>query len=133
LVEGEMKAPPELRAGLRILVVDDHPDSAEIFAIMLRRLGHEVETACDGRAALERATSFKPEIAFLDIMLPGMDGYEVSRRIRDLSLPTRLVALSGHSPDFLGDPGSFDDHLMKPLNMESLRSMLDRWTPRLAG
>ena len=113
------------RAGLRILVVDDHPSSAEVLSLLLRRLGHEVETANDGNAALGVAERFKPEIALLDLVLPDMDGYEVSRRLRELDLGTRLLALSGHPPDERSS--AFDEHLMKPVSLECLRSALDRW------
>ena len=116
---------PELQAGLRILVVDDHRGSAEILALLLKRLGHQVETATNGEAALGLAETFKPEVAFLDLVLPDMDGYEVSRRLRALDFSIRLLALSGYPPD--DRSVAFDEHLMKPVSLDALRSALQRW------
>src|SRR5688572_2731089 len=120
-----VEAPPELRAGLRILVVDDHQGSAEVLSLLLRRLGHQVETANDGSAALGVAERFRPEIALLDLVLPDMDGYEVSRRLRAMDFRIRLLALSGYPPDERSV--TFDEHLMKPISLESLQGALDRW------
>jgi CheY-like chemotaxis protein len=119
-----VEAPPELRARLRILVVDDHHSSAEVLSLLLRRLGHQVETANDGSAALGVAERFRPEIALLDLVLPDMDGYEVSRRLRAMDFRIRLLALSGHPPDERST--AFDEHLMKPVSLESLQGALDR-------
>ena len=63
----------------RLLVVDDNRDAADSLAVLLRLQGHEVRVAHDGPAALELAASFRPDVAFLDIGMPGMDGYEVAR------------------------------------------------------
>jgi CheY-like chemotaxis protein len=127
-----MVAPLELRGGLRILVVDDHRTSAEILGILLRRLGHQVETANDGKAALGVAESFRPEIALLDLVLPDMDGHEVSRRLREMDFPVRVLALSGRPPD--QQPcDAIDEHLMKPVSLEALQGALERWSPGARG
>jgi signal transduction histidine kinase/ActR/RegA family two-component response regulator len=113
----------------RILVVDDNHDSAESMAILLGIWGHRVEIAHDGRSAIAAAEHSRPEIVFLDIGLPGMDGYEVARRLRamwDHSSMT-LIALTG-----LGreedrrealDAG-FDRHITKPVTPETLKSIV---------
>lgn len=115
----------------RILVVDDLADAAESLADLLRILGHEVRTARDGPAALEAMTEFRPDVVLLDIGLPGMDGYEVARRMRQQSEapPVRIIALSGYGQD--GDhkqPGDagFDQRLVKPVDLDALKEILVR-------
>jgi DNA-binding response OmpR family regulator len=66
----------------RILVVDDDPEIVNLFAYALRRAGYQVEGVLDGRAALERARQAPPDLILLDVMMPGIDGYEVARRLR---------------------------------------------------
>jgi two-component system CheB/CheR fusion protein len=113
----------------RVLVVDDITDSAESLARLLRRWGHEVHLAHDGPSALSAARSTAPEIVLLDIGLPGMDGYEVARQLRqdpDQST-TVLVALTGYSQltdrQQTHDAG-FDEHLIKPVDTTLLRTLL---------
>ena len=79
----------------RILVADDNPDAAEMLRLMLSLHGHEVIVARDGADAVERASAVQPQIAFLDIGMPRMDGYEAARHIRQaLGSSIRLVALT---------------------------------------
>src|SRR5262249_48985855 len=91
LAEPTAKPAPEPAEGLaapsptgprRVLVVDDNVDSAESMAVLLRLHGHDVRLANDGEAALEEARSFGPEVMFLDLNLPKIDGYEVAKRLR---------------------------------------------------
>jgi PAS domain S-box-containing protein len=120
----------------RVLVVDDIADSAESLARLLRRWGHEVHLAHDGPSALTAARSTAPEIVLLDIGLPGMDGYEVARQLRqdpDQST-TVLVALTGYSQ--LADrqqthDAGFDEHLIKPVDTTLLRTLLGTIEQRL--
>jgi len=105
----------------RILVVDDNVDTAESLALLLRLKGHEVEVAHDGPAALETARSFEPEIVLLDIGLPGLDGYEVARRLREESRLTHalLVALTGYGQEEdrrRARYAGFDHHFTKPVD-----------------
>jgi two-component system CheB/CheR fusion protein len=113
----------------RILVVDDKPDAADSLALLLRVTGHQVRTAYDGPKALEVAREFAPEIVFLDLGMPGMDGYEVARRLRkELGLERALlVALTGYNQE--EDVRScrqagFDMHLCKPADLDVLRDLL---------
>src|SRR4051794_19881308 len=82
----------------RILIVDDCPDTRLTFRLLLSRLGHEVREAADGPRALELAGPFCPDVVLLDIGLPGMDGFEVARRLRELPALASavLVAVTGH-------------------------------------
>jgi signal transduction histidine kinase/ActR/RegA family two-component response regulator len=114
---------------LRILVVDDNDDGRETMHELLSFLGHQVELAVDGLSGIEKALASRPELALIDIGLPGCDGYEVARRIRgELNGGTPwLVAMSGY-----GQPedrrraldAGFDRHLVKPVSYEALTSLL---------
>jgi len=113
----------------RILVVDDHRDAARVLGLLLDSMGHEVQTATDGQQALDTIASFHPDIVFLDIGLPQLDGYEVARRVRkrpDLN-GTRLIALTGwsHAEDRQRTrEAGFDAHLVKPVGVKTLKEVL---------
>ncbi|HSD88855.1 MAG TPA: MEDS domain-containing protein [Kofleriaceae bacterium] len=111
-----------------VLVVDDNEDAALLFSEALRRLGHKVAVAHDGPSALEVARSNPPEIAFLDIGLPVMDGYELGRRLRELGVtPPRLVAVTGygHTSDRARSrEAGFDLHLVKPNDLAAVQDAL---------
>jgi len=107
----------------RVLVVDDETDVAEAFAAMLTALGQTVTVALGGRAALDAADEETPDIAFLDISMPGMDGNQVAEHLRRQSSDTYLVALSGYSFNIRED-GKFDDHLLKPASAEAVANLL---------
>jgi len=116
------------RRKLRILVVDDNRDTAISGALMLKTLGHEVETAFDGPTALELARTFRPQALFLDIGLPGMTGYDVARTLRDEGFrDEKIVAVSGYGqPDDRrrSREAGFDHHLVKPVDRDTLLSVL---------
>jgi CheY-like chemotaxis protein len=130
-VEGDRppRAPEEL--GTRILVVDDNRDGAELLDEVFRALGHTTRLAYDGECALQLAREFRPQIAFLDIGLPVMDGYQLARRLRTCPglEDVRLVAVTGFGQD--ADRGrareaGFDEHLVKPVEIEELRRLMGR-------
>jgi CheY-like chemotaxis protein len=113
----------------RILVVDDNPDSANSLGMVLEVEGHEVESVYSAQDALERVESFKPDVVLLDIGLPGMDGYEVARRLR--ARPgferVRLVALTGYGQAEDRErtrSAGFDGHLVKPVDFSLLEQVL---------
>ena len=115
--------------GRRILVVDDNVDNADILAMLLRALGHEVHTAYDGPAALETARTWRPEVVLLDIGLPRMTGLEVARRIReDLGLKNVLLAaMTGYGQEEdkrRSLEAGFNAHLVKPVELEVLQALL---------
>ncbi|HLU49564.1 MAG TPA: response regulator, partial [Planctomycetota bacterium] len=120
----------------RILVVDDNFAAARLLRLLLLRLGdHEVRVAHDGTAALTEARAFGPEVIFLDIGLPGMDGYEVARRLREDPEFSRvlLVALTGYgqAEDRLRSfEAGFDEHLVKPPDIGAIRRVLGRSSRR---
>jgi CheY-like chemotaxis protein len=114
----------------RVLVVDDNVDAANSLAKLLARLyGQEVRVAHDGTQALEAAEHFLPEVVLLDIGLPGMDGHEVARRLRERPTTGQalIVALTGwglESDRQRSAQSGFDRHLVKPVDPEMLRTLL---------
>ena len=118
----------------RILVVDDNTDAAETLALMLRLTGHEVRTAYDGPTALDLARAHPPDVVLLDIGLPGMNGVEVARRMRqDFGLTDALlVALTGYGQDEdrrRSQEAGFNAHLVKPVDLDALHGLLARSPP----
>lgn len=114
----------------RILVVDDKPDAADSLALLLRVTGHNVRTAYDGPTALNVAHEFAPDIVFLDLGMPGMDGFEVARRLRaeQKSPNLLLVALTGYNQEDdlrLCQQAGFDMHLCKPADLDVLQGLLN--------
>lgn len=129
----EVQGPTERRdsgpAVRRILVVDDNRDAAESLCLLLQTLGHEVQTAFDGQAAVGSARAFRPDVILMDIGLPGLNGYEAARAIRAEPWGRRvtLVALTGW-----GQPedrrrsqdAGFDHHLVKPVAIGDVLPLL---------
>ncbi|KXV09496.1 hybrid sensor histidine kinase/response regulator [Caballeronia megalochromosomata] len=116
----------------RILLVDDSADAMEALSMLLALDGHEVRRACDGRAALSLVESFVPDVALIDIHMPGMDGYELARQLRQRSQcsSTRLVALTGYiANDAQNSEKVFDCYLVKPPSLEDLADELKKSEP----
>lgn len=113
----------------RILIVDDSRDGGESLSALLRVLGAEVSLVHSGRAALHAVESFRPDIVLLDIGLPGMDGYEVARRIRAnrANRGIMLIALTGWGQEEdrqRSAAAGFNHHLVKPADIDQLRHLL---------
>jgi signal transduction histidine kinase len=113
----------------RILLADDNLDFASSFATLLRRMGNEVRVEHDGPAALAAAGEFRPEIAFLDIGLPKLNGFDLARRLRGLSATSgsKLVAVTGWgqpSDRQLASEAGFDDYMVKPVEIERIQAIL---------
>jgi CheY-like chemotaxis protein len=115
-------------AAHRILVVDDNRDAAESLAVVLRHLGAHVHVAHDGATALAAVDDHAPSVVLLDIGMPGMDGYEVARRLRSVrAKPPLLVALTGWGQDDdrrRAYEAGFDHHLVKPADIARLQRLL---------
>jgi PAS domain S-box-containing protein len=135
--DGELKAeqirgdssllhPP---SSLKVLVVDDNEDAAQSLGLLLEASGHEVQTAYDGATVLQSALDFRPDVIFLDLGLPGIDGFEVAKHLRerpDLNCIV-LVALTGYGQ--LTDMersrnAGFDHHLVKPADLGKMQQIL---------
>ncbi len=113
----------------RVLVVDDDLDTAETLAFILRDMGHKVEFAISARAAIDVAQRFRPEIVFLDLGLPDMDGFELGKRLKthpDLH-PMRIFVVTGRAQEEDRQKtlaAGFDAHLVKPLDPAFLQREL---------
>lgn len=139
VVEGLMQAPSDgtahtkpARSGpkFRILVVDDNRDAADSLAMMLRLMGHEVQTAHDGVEGVQAAATFRPDVALLDIGMPKMNGYEVARHIREQPWGKELllVALTGWTQEedkMRATKAGFHYHLTKPVEPAAIVKVLE--------
>ncbi len=115
--------------GWRMLVVDDNVDSADSIAMLLQVSGHEVRVVYSGQDALETAAEYQPDIILLDIGMPGMDGYEVARRLRAHTQleKVKVIALTGYGQDadrLQSQEAGFDYHLVKPVDAQKLEEVL---------
>jgi two-component system CheB/CheR fusion protein len=113
----------------RVLVVDDSLETIHSLAFVLRDMGHEVEFAINGCAALEAARRFQPEVVLVDIRLPDTDGWEVTRRLKGEAgaRPVRVIAITGRTLE--GDrlrslQAGCEEHLLKPLDWRQLERLL---------
>jgi CheY-like chemotaxis protein len=113
----------------RILVVDDNVDAAESLAMLIESWGYEVQIAHDGPMALQAAQRCFPGVIFLDIGLPGMNGYQVAKQLRQQPAfsKTLLVAITGYGQDKDrrdSKEAGFDHHLVKPVEPDELKQFL---------
>jgi len=123
--DASLIAPPKRR----ILVVDDQVDVADTLVVVLEKLGQDTRVAYDGETAIRIAAEYRPDVAFLDISMPGMNGVELGRYLR-AGFPNgelSIVAVTGKSSVLRNEgEGVFDHRLLKPLTMEQLASFLQR-------
>jgi CheY-like chemotaxis protein len=125
----EFKPDNAIGASMRILVIDDNRDAAESMRMLLGHLGAEVSVARDGPEGLAAFAAWRPHMVLLDIGMPGMDGYEVARRLRASPQEPHasIVALTGWGQN--EDRGrayeaGFDHHLVKPADFDVLQSLI---------
>ena len=116
-------------AARRVLVVDDHRDSANLLAKLLTKAGHETKVAYDGLEAIEAAEQWRPQVVLLNIGMPTLDGHEAARRIRRQPWGQNMllfaVTSDGRAEDFQKSKGAgFDRHLVKPLDCNFLFELL---------
>jgi CheY-like chemotaxis protein len=117
---------------LRVLVVEDDADAADTMAVFLRHHGHDVVVAPDGPTALRIAADHPPDVALLDIGLPGMDGCEVARRLRERAVGKvpLLVAVTGYGQEAdrrRSLEAGIHLHLLKPVDPERLKKLIERF------
>lgn len=129
--------PPRARP-LRVLVVDDHVDTTESLATLLRMSGNDVRTAYDGLTALETALDYRPDIALLDIGLAELNGFDLAQRIRQQSFLQNvvLVAMTGYGQDTDRQRSrevGFDHHLVKPIDFGNLQQILASVSEKATG
>lgn len=113
----------------KVMVVDDNRDVAQTLASLIKHHGYQVEIAHDGPSAVERAAEYRPDLLLIDIGLPGIDGYEVARRLRSLNGFDKavLAALTGFGQEEhrqRAEEAGFDHRLVKPLRSETLLALL---------
>jgi signal transduction histidine kinase/ActR/RegA family two-component response regulator len=126
------------QGGKRVLVVDDNADAAESIAVLMGIEGHEVKTVTDAMQALACLDVFAPQVAIIDIGLPGMNGYELAAGIRASRLRSRplLIALTGYGQaedfDRSRDAG-FDHHFVKPADLKAIQAAIDAGLPDERG
>jgi two-component system, sensor histidine kinase len=114
----------------RVLLVEDNRDIVELIQMQLEMWGHEVSTAADGPSGLQEALRLRPDVALVDVGLPGMDGYDVARQIRSAEGGDRirLVAMTGYGRPEDRDralAAGFDAHLVKPVDPRQLQDAID--------
>ena len=121
--------PAPTRAGTRVLVVDDNEDAADSLAELLRVLGAQAHAVYDGESALRAAARERLDVIFLDLSMPGRDGFAVARGLRERGETAWLVALTGHGHEEdrrRTAQAGFDDHLVKPVDAASVLRALER-------
>jgi CheY-like chemotaxis protein len=119
---------------LRILIVDDNHDAADLLQQLLEMMGHAVKIAHDGREAVRMAGEFRPDLGLFDIGMPGMNGYELARAIREIPelRKTVLVAVTGWGAKEDRErsrEAGFDHHLTKPIDFEMLNELITKVGP----
>lgn len=116
---------------MRILIVEDHADTARSLATVVQLWGHQAQVAPNGEAALTAGAATPPEVVLLDIGLPGMNGWDVAKRLRAMALTPRpvIIAISGYGRDtdrLQSYEAGIDNHLTKPVDPAFLQELLDR-------
>jgi two-component system CheB/CheR fusion protein len=120
---------------LRVLVVEDNVDAADTLGLLLRLYGHEVQLARTGPTALEMAADSRPDVVLLDIGLPGMDGYEVAKRLRERPefKDVMMCALTGYTPSEADrhrqKETGFDHYYVKPVDLKMLLELFEKVGP----
>ena len=119
---------------LRVLIIEDVPDAAESMKVLVETLGHEAACAFDGETGLLAAASFRPDVIFLDLGLPGISGYDAAEAIRaqTVGAPIRIIALTGWAQDTYRARAAevgIDEFLIKPVELAVLAEVLESAEP----
>jgi DNA-binding response OmpR family regulator len=127
-VDVQQTSPTKVPTLKKVLVVEDCFDAARIARVLLERAGHTVETVRNGTEALVVATSFSPDVVLLDLGLPGVDGFQVARRLKAAHSQLLIVAVTGRTlPEDVtaSREAGIDYHFSKPLNFEALTDVFE--------
>jgi len=129
-VEKELDQPQQGKLSVRVLIVEDNEDAAEMLREVLSLSGHHVEVAIDGPTALNKVTNHCPDVALVDIGLPGMTGYELAAKLRasgNCPPSMKLIAITGYAEDVEAlERAGFDHHMSKPLDLDELEDILNQ-------
>jgi CheY-like chemotaxis protein len=122
------RIPSRQHRRVRVLVVDDSADNVESTAMVLRLFGHEVDTALGGGSALEAARQTRPDVVFLDVAMPGMDGFELARRLREMYRERiTIVAVTAYGYEEGRErylEAGIDAHFVKPADPNEMENLL---------
>jgi CheY-like chemotaxis protein len=118
-----------IRSGLRVMIVEDNVDTARTLSLLLQGLGCITQEVHEGPPVVDDAKSFQPDAILLDIGLPGLDGYQIAKLVRQTSelSKVRLIAITGYGQQQdrqRSRQAGFDDHLVKPVQFDSLVAAL---------
>ena len=112
---------------MRVLIIDDSRDTSHLVSVLVERFGHETKVVTVPQAALDIAQDWKPEFVFMDLAMPGMDGYTVARQLRDHGGldGAKIIALSGYAHDGeKAKAAGIDGHVLKPISAVKLKALL---------
>jgi CheY-like chemotaxis protein len=117
---------------MRILIAEDHVDSREALRYLLEAFGFEVTVAGNGRSAVDEAMSTRPSLILMDLMMPGMDGYEAMRVLRKDPLTREIPIIAVTAMDAVQEAlaAGADDFVRKPVDLRHLIWLVNRWIPR---
>jgi CheY-like chemotaxis protein len=121
-----------------ILVVDDHPINLDLLASLLDAHGYSVQTACDANSALASIQALKPDLILMDLQMPGLDGYGLTRKLKADAPTADIPIIAVTSYAMAGDKqkalaAGCDDHVAKPIDTRALPGVLGRFLPQEAG
>ena len=129
----QIKRVEKPRTTLRVLVADDEPDAADTLVKLLQHEGYEVHPAYDGAEVLRVVPDFTPDVAILDIRMPGLNGYDVARALRARYGAIVLIAVTGwkqKTDRILAEVAGFDHHFGKPCEPQRILELLERLKQR---
>lgn len=131
-------SPSTPKRALRVLISDDHVDGADTLAMLVNLEGHEVEVAHDGEEALRIADHLHPDVAILDIGMPGLDGHEVASRLRQTRDGASMLIMALTGRDETEDKqrarvSGFDEHFTKPVDPAALLGRIADWQQGRSG
>jgi CheY-like chemotaxis protein len=115
------------KAAMRVLIIDDSRDVSYLVSVLVQHFGHETKVVTVPQAALGIAIDWKPEFVFMDLAMPGMDGYTVARQLRDHARlnGAKILALSGYPQDCVREQtAGIDGHVLKPISAAQLKRLL---------
>ena len=122
----------------RVLIVDDNHDTVNSLAVLIHLWGHETRKAYDGESVLQQALAFHPHVVLLDIGLPGLDGYDVAKKLRQYQalVGLKIAAVTGRvTPNDIqqAKEAGFDEHFPKPVDFQTLKSYLSQYDEEAAS